>query len=173
MQYQVRATDRAGNTGAWRTGAAFHLRLASERSSAVRYAGTWTPRLSTVNLGGTSKSSRAAGATASYTFTGSQVAWIAPRGPTGGSARVSIDGRAVATVSLKSSTLLPRRAVFTYAWSSAGRHRITIRVLGTAGHPRVDVDEFAVVDDASAYPVLVGAGDIASCSSSGDSATAR
>jgi len=62
--------------------------------------------------------------------------------------------------------------MFTYAWSSAGTHRITIRVSGTAGHPRVDVDGFAVVDDASAYPVLVGAGDIASCSSSGDSATA-
>ena len=172
VQYQVRATDRAGNTGAWRTGAAFHLRLASERASGVRYTGTWTARLSSVLLGGASKSSRAAGATASYTFTGSQVAWIAPRGPTRGSARVSIDGRVVATVSLYSSALLPRRAVFTYAWSSAGRHRITIRVSGTAGHPRVDVDGFAVVDDASAYPVLVGAGDIASCTSSGDSATA-
>ena len=172
VQYQVRATDRAGNTGAWRTGAAFHLRLASERASAVRYAGPWTPRLASVLLGGASKSSRAAGSTASYSFTGSQVAWIAPRGPTRGSARISIDGRVVATVSLYSSTLLPRRAVFTYAWSSAGRHRITIRVSGTAGHPRVDVDGFAVVDDASAYPVLVGAGDIASCTSSGDSATA-
>jgi hypothetical protein len=171
VQYQVRATDRAGNTGAWRTAAAFHLRLASERASAVRYAGTWTSRLSSAFLGRTSKSSRAAGSTASYSFTGSQVAWIAPRGPTRGSARISIDGRAVATVSLHSSTLLPRRAVFTYAWSSASRHRITIRVSGTAGHPRVDVDGFAVVDDASAYPVLVGAGDIASCTSSGDSAT--
>jgi hypothetical protein len=172
VQYQVRATDRAGNIGAWRTGAAFHMRLASERSSAVRYTGTWTPRPSSVNLDGASKSSRAAGATASYTFTGSQVAWIAARGPTLGSARISIDGRVVATVSLNSSTQLPRRAMFTYAWSGAGRHRITIRVSGTAGHPRVDVDGFAVVDDASAYPVLVGAGDIASCSSSGDSATA-
>ena len=172
VQYQVRATDRAGNVGAWRTGAAFHVRLASERSPAVRYTGTWTPRLSSVHLDGGSKSAGAAGATASFTFTGSQVAWIAPRGPTLGSARISIDGRAVATVSLNSSTVLPRRVMFTYAWSSAGTHRITIRVSGTAGHPRVDVDGFAVVDDASAYPVLVGAGDIASCSSSGDSATA-
>ena len=68
--------------------------------------------------------------------------------------------------------MLPRRAVFTYAWKKVGRHRITVRVSGTAGHSRVDVDGFAVVDAASAYPVLVGAGDIASCSSKGDSATA-
>ena len=153
MQYQVRATDRAGNASAWRTGAAFYMRLVSERSSPVHYAGRWTVRLSSVHLGGATKSSRSAGSTASYSFTGSQVAWIAPRGPTRGSARVYIDGVRVATVSLKSSTSLPRRAVFTYAWDSVGRHRITIRVSGTAGHPRVDVDGFAVVDAASAYPV--------------------
>ena len=44
--------------------------------------------------------------------------------------------------------------------------------IGDAGHPRVDVDGRAVVDSANVYPVLVGAGDIASCSYTGDSATA-
>ena len=68
----------------------------------------------------------------------------------------------------EAATLLARRLVFTHAWTKVGRHRITVRVSGTG---RVDVDGFAVVDAASAYPVLVGAGDIASCSNSGDSAT--
>ncbi len=39
VQYEVRATDNAGNTGAWRTGATFYLRVPSEHSSAVRYTG--------------------------------------------------------------------------------------------------------------------------------------
>ncbi len=173
VQYEVRATDRAGNVGAWRTGSAFHLRLASESSSAVHYAGTWVRRASSTALGGVIKSSHTRGATATYSFTGNQVAWIAARGPTRGSARISVDGRTVTTVSLHSATTLPSRVAFTYAWSSVGKHRITIRVAGTSGHPSVDVDGFAVADSASAYPVLVGAGDIGSCTSSADSATGR
>ncbi len=172
VQYQVRATDAAGNAGAWRSSAAVHLRQASERSSAIRYARTWKTGVSAAYLGGALKRSRVPGATASYSFTGSQVAWIAARGPTRGSARVYVDGRSVATVKLYSRSVQTRRAVYTYSWATAGPHRITIRVSGTAGHPRVDVDGFAVVDSASAYPVLVGAGDIASCSYTGDSATA-
>jgi hypothetical protein len=32
--------------------------------------------------------------------------------------------------------------LFTRNWAVVGNHRITIRVSGTAGHPRVDVDGF-------------------------------
>lgn len=170
VQYQVRATDHAGNIGSWRTGSAFHLRLASERSSAVSYGGTWWTSLSSVHIGGATKTARTAGKTASYSFTGSQVAWIAPRGPTRGSARVYLDGTYSATVNLKTPTLLPRRLVYTHTWKAVGRHTIKIRVSGTG---RVDVDGFALVDSASAYPVLVGASDISTCANSGDSATSR
>ena len=173
VQYEVRATDRAGNVSPWRTGGGFHVRLASERAAAVDYTRKWVSGSSPAHLGGTIKSAGARGKTVTFTFTGSQVAWIAPRGATRGSARVSVDGKAVATVSTHSTTGQYRRAVFTYSWGSVGKHRITIRVLGTAGHPRVSVDGFAVVDGASAYPVLVGAGDISSCSNSGDAKTTR
>ncbi|MFL5674349.1 MAG: phosphodiester glycosidase family protein [Chloroflexota bacterium] len=173
VQYEVRATDGAGNVGPWRTGNGFHVRLASETAAAVTYGGLWSSSSSSANLGGTIKSASTAGKTATFTFTGSQIAWIAPRGPTRGSARVSVDGKAVATVSLHTTTNQTRRAVFTYSWSGTGRHRITIRVLGTAGHPRVSIDGFAIVDSASVYPVLVGAGDISSCANTGDAATTR
>ncbi len=151
VQYQVRAWDAAGNVGAWKSSSAFDLRLASERSSAIKYARTWKTSLSSSYLDGAVRQSRVTGATASYTFTGSQVAWIAALAPTRGSARVYVDGRHVATVNLYSRTLQTQRAVYTYSWATAGRHRITIRVSGTAGHPRVDVDGFAVVGSASAY----------------------
>ena len=149
VQYQVRATDHAGNIGPWRAGDAFFVRLASERSSAVHYGGTWRESLSSVHLGGATRFARTVGKTARYAFTGSQVAWIAPRGPTRGSARVYLDGTYVATVNLRSSTLVPRRLVFTYAWTKVGPHRITIRVSGTG---RVDVDGFAVLDRRARIP---------------------
>ena len=150
VQYQVRARDAAGNVSAWKSSSAFHVRLASERSSAIKYARTWKTSLSSSYLDGAVRQSRVTGATASYTFTGSQVAWIAALAPTRGSARVYVDGRHVATVSLYSRTVQTQRAVYTYSWATAGRHRITIRVSGTAGHARVDVDGFVVVDSAGA-----------------------
>jgi hypothetical protein len=162
VQYQVRARDAAGNVGAWKSSSAFQLRLVAESSSAIKYARTWKTSLSSSYLDGAVRQSRVTGATASYTFTGSQVAWIAALAPTRGSARVYLDGRHVATVNLYSRTVQTQRAVYTYSWATAGRHRITIRVSGTAGHPRVDVDGFAVVDSASTYPVLAGAAGIAS-----------
>ena len=88
-----------------------------------------------------------------------------------GSARVLVDGRSVGTVSLHATTSQPRRVVFSHAFATTGTHRVAIRVVGTAGHPRVDVDGFAVVDAASPYPVLVGAGDIGSCAFTSDTAT--
>ncbi len=171
VQYQVRATDRAGNIGAWTGSGAFHLRLATERASTVRYAGRWTTRTSAGYLGGALRYSKRAGATTSFSFTGHGVAWISSRGPTRGSARVSVDGRVVATINLNAAASTYRRVAWSMTWSKAGTHRVTIRVLGTARHPRVDVDGFAVLDSASPYPVLVGAGDIASCASTADSAT--
>ncbi len=173
IQYQVRATDQASNTSAWRSASAFHVRLHGERAPGTTYKGTWFTSSSAAYLGGAARWSRQAGATASWTFTGSQVAWVAKRGPAMGSARISIDGTAVATVSLYSATTQARRIVFTRTFSSAGTHRLTIRVLGTHGHPRINVDGFAVVDSASPYPVLVGAGDVASCSLTSDTATGR
>ncbi len=63
--------------------------------------------------------------------------------------------------------------LYSKAWSTTGRHTLEIRVSGTAGHPRVDVDAFLLIDPPTPDPVLVGAGDIASCVMTGDSATAK
>ena len=80
---------------------------------------------------------------ATFGFTGRQVAWIAVRGPTRGSARVAIDGSRVGLVRLHADTVRFRKEVFVSAWMPSGSHRISVRVSGTAGHPRVDVDGFA------------------------------
>ncbi|MFL5677760.1 MAG: phosphodiester glycosidase family protein, partial [Chloroflexota bacterium] len=60
IQYQVQATDRAANTSAWRSGAAFHVRLASERAAGTSYHGTWSTPTGTDYLGGGARSAKAA-----------------------------------------------------------------------------------------------------------------
>jgi hypothetical protein len=169
-QFRLRATDGASNTSDWQAGPVFQARLGGER--AAKYTGSWITRTGTSYLGGAERASRTAGSTATFRFTGSQIAWIAPMNRTSGSARVSVDGKVVATVSLRSSTTKAHRLVFTRTWASVGRHTISIRVAGTSGHPWVGVDGFASLDVASFDPVLAGAGDIASCSDAADSATA-
>ena len=144
--YRVRAVDRAGNASPWRSTGAFGIREASER--AASFTGRWLWQTGSAFLGRADRTSKTDGSTATYTFTGSQVAWIAPKGPTRGSARIYIDGVSVAAVSLWSATTQPRRVVYTRAWPSVARHKITIRVSGTARHPWVDIDGFATITPA-------------------------
>ena len=84
----------------------------------------------------------ATGASATFSFTGSSVAWVSHLGPDRGSANVYVDGVFKQTVSLTSATYQPKRIVYALAWTSNAAHTIKIVVVGTAGHPRVDVDAF-------------------------------
>ena len=147
VEYQVRAVDRAGNASPWRSTGAFGIGGASERSAS--YTGRWQWQTGRSFLGRADRTSKKDGSTASYTFTGSQIAWVATKGPTSGSARVYIDGVSVAAISLWSATTQTRRVVYIGAWPSVGRHKITIRVTGTARHPWVDIDGFATITTAN------------------------
>jgi hypothetical protein len=42
------------------------------------------------------------------------------------------------------SATASRRILFRYGWPRAGQHTIRIMNLATAGHPRIDLDGFAV-----------------------------
>lgn len=141
-RYRVRATDGAGNVSAYAYGPSFVPRLVQQSSSAVRYGGTWKTASATSYSGGSVKYAKSAGAWASYTFTGASVGWVAEKGPTRGSAKVYIDGAYKTTISLYASSYQARQIVYTFSWTSNGTHMIKIVVVGTAGHPRVDVDAF-------------------------------
>ena len=143
---RVRAVDRAGNSGAWSASRSFGVTARQESSSAVRWAGTWRRRVDDRFWGRTLRSSGTAGATATTTFTGRAVAWVADVGPGRGSARVYVDGKAVATISLTRPAFAARRIAWTRHWASTGTHTVRVRVLGTpAGNPRVDVDGFEIL----------------------------
>jgi hypothetical protein len=78
-------------------------------------------------------------------FTGNRVGWYAKTGPTYGQARVYINGVLVKTVNLNSATDQTRRLVFSKSFGSIATRSIKIVVVGTAGHPKVVVDQLFVL----------------------------
>lgn len=112
----------------------------------MRYAGTWHRVVANSASGGslhyaTARGATARGATASLTFYGRAVAFVAPTSRTRGSAKVYLDGTYVTTISLYGPAMT-RQVVYARRFAALGTHTIKVRVVGTAGHPRVDVDAF-------------------------------
>jgi len=125
-------------------GATTPLRRYSEKSASIVYSGTWRSASHWAYAGDAVRYSTAAGAKASFGFTGTKVIWYGPVGPTRGKARVFIDGTLVKVVDLYRSSFTARKAVFSRSWATAGKHTLVIEVVGTAGHPYVAIDELAV-----------------------------
>lgn len=141
---RVRAIDGAGNVGAWTYGSAFKLSGYQESSRAIRWTGTWRTGTSPSYWGGRDRYATAAGARAGLTFTGRSFAWVGSVGPSRGWARVYVNGTLVRSVNLYAPTNVNRRILFATSWSVARSRTITIRISGTAGHPRGDIDALVV-----------------------------
>ncbi len=119
-------------------------RMYSERSSAIRYRGSWGDAAQAGYIGGGVAWSKTPGSSATLTFTGSSVSWLGPEGPTRGLALVLLDGRAVARVNLWRPSFVARAVLFQRTFRTAGRHTLTIQVLATPSHPYVAIDGFSV-----------------------------
>jgi hypothetical protein len=141
--FRVRGIDRAGNVGAWRTASSVKLSV-FQSASTVRYQGTWHTTRSASYLKGSAEYATVAGARATLTFKGRSVAWVARTGKTEGWATVYIDGVRAARVNLGAASTHYRVVVFSRTWSSVKTHTISIRVEGTRGHPRIDLDGLVV-----------------------------
>ena len=140
----ILATDMAGNLSAASAGSLQPV-LYSERTSLATYLGTWTSASSTVSLGGTTKTSSKVGASMTFKVTGRALAWVAPKGPRMGRAKVYVDGIYRGTVNLYAATTSSRQVVFQYAWATGGSHTLKLVLAGPTTHPRVDVDGLIVV----------------------------
>lgn len=145
-RFRVKATDGAGNSSAWTYGIAFKVISRQENSTAIRYTGTWVRQSLSSASGGYTKYSRSTGAKARLTFTGRGVALVAPKGPSRGYAQVYINGTRVASVNLYSGTTTARRIVFSRTFTTRASRTVEIRVVGTSGRPRVDVDAFVTFE---------------------------
>jgi hypothetical protein len=169
----VEAVDGSGNVSAMAAGGPVGQRVVQETDPAVAFSGTWTKASGSGYYGGATRSATTSGPRAKVTFSGSDIAWVSTIGPDRGAARVYLDGKYVETVNLNAATAASRRVVYRAGWPAVGSHTLEVRPSGTVGHARVDVDAFLVEAGASADPVLAGAGEIASCSSPADEATAK
>jgi hypothetical protein len=141
-RFRVHATDGINTTSSYVYGAPFKPIVSDNSSSLITYTGAWPTGTFSSYYGGTDRYSTSTGASATYSFTGSSVAWIAYKSTSRGSARVYVDGVLKATVSLYSTTSTAKAQVYAFNWAKSGAHTIKIVVVGTAGHPRVDIDAF-------------------------------
>jgi chitodextrinase len=144
-RFRARATDSVGNRSSWVAGPTMSLIARQEGSSTIAYGGSWTSATASSAYGGALKYATRSTATATLTFTGRSVAWIAKRSTTRGVADVYVDGVLAATIDLYSASSQPRMIVFTRSWGSSAAHTLQVRVKATSLRPRVDVDAFLVI----------------------------
>jgi subtilisin len=144
-ELRVRAKDAAGNWSPWAVLRDVSTGVAQETSGSIDRTGSWRSVSNSSYSRGTAIYARAAGATLTRTFTGRAVAWVSAVGPTRGSARVYVDGSLFTTVSQYRADSGYRKVVFQRRWASSGSHTVRIEVVGTSGHPRVDLDALVVI----------------------------
>jgi len=143
-KFEVRAVDNAGNASGFSAGSKFNLTAYQETSRAITYTTGWKRQAVTGAYGGSVDFATASGKKATFRFTGKQVAWVSTIASNRGSAAASLDGGAATTVNTHGTATHPAMVVFT-ATKTAGSHSLVVKVLGTAGHARVDVDVFLVI----------------------------
>jgi hypothetical protein len=144
-QIAVAAQDRAGNWSGYRYSPVFRAGVFQENSTYVKYTSGWLRAAYASGSGGYVAVSGVTNASAQFTFTGSSVAWIGTKATTRGKAYIYLDGVFKTTVDLYSATTIPRAAVASYYWPTAGTHTIKVVVVGTATRPKVDIDAFTLL----------------------------
>ena len=145
FRYRISAIDAVGNVGAPTYGPTYHPTLYQQTSGTV-YTGTWGTGTGSGYSGGSVRYASTAGRYATFTTTTARsIAIVTTKASSRGSFKVYVDNVYKGTISTYSTTTKYRQLVFQYAWTTPGTHKIKIYVVGTSGHPRVDVDGFVVL----------------------------
>ena len=135
LRFQMTPRDCPGNIGAAAEGPGFSTHAAPE--TGARYAGGWQTGNSATARGGHTRYSSNPKATATFSFTGREIALFAPKSARRGAARISVDGHYVATISEYAKTTTPRVVVFRHIVREdrgAPDHDPPGRHSGTAAH---------------------------------------
>ena len=145
-RFRLAATDVSGNSSAFVTTTAGKLARIQESAAALKYSGSWKSASLRGAVGGKVSRSTATGSV-TYTFKGSQIAFVSALGNDRGVAELWLDGAHVAIVDLYAPALRTAGVV----WSSRvapGTHRLEVRAtngLNSASTgSRIDVDAFLV-----------------------------
>ena len=150
-QFQVRAQDQIGNWSSWRSGARFQVDAYQESDAAISYVDLWSTQTQSAAYRDALKLAKGLGTEkATFVFTGSEVAWVAPKNDNRGQADVYLDGTKVAMVNLYSVSDEARTVVFSkVGLDPSVTHTLEVRVLGAKNaaskNRRVAVDAFVVL----------------------------
>jgi hypothetical protein len=147
FRFKMTATDNAGNTSAGKLSVIYKLSKFQEDSAAIAYSTGWTRQTLSGANGGSVDYATVAGKTATLTFTGIQVAWMSTEGSSRGSASVKLDSGTANTINTHATSTEAAHIVDVVTTSSGGAHKLVVKVLGTSGHPRIDIDAFVVLSD--------------------------
>ncbi len=150
VQLRLAAQDTAGNWSGWASPASspLTLNLVQEKPTAnLVYDGRFRKRHFAGASGGSVRATGHVGRTATFTFSGSSVAFVSTLSPTRGIATVQIDGGAPQTIDLYHAATFQMAHV---AWASGpladGPHTVVVTVTGThnpaSKRNRVDIDAF-------------------------------
>ena len=169
-EFRVAPVDAAGERGAWSVTPRLRARHAMEVEPIGSFAGTWQRKTGAAWLEGSSRIAKSPDASARFQVRALGVAWVATKGPDRGRPVIAVDGTTLGTVDLRAAAVTYRRVVWARTWATAETRTIEVRAGG--GATPMDVDGLLILEQPTRDPVLVGAGDIASCTSSGDEATA-
>ena len=104
------------------------------------YSAGWTHSSCLCFAGGTDSHAATAGASVSFTYKGEIFGLMLETGPTRGSAKIYQDGVLAATVNTYAAANTGPRIMWANWFASSATHTIKVVIVGTAGHPRVDVD---------------------------------
>ena len=148
--YRFRVRGIASIPGPWREGPSQRPVGYSEASAKIAYGRTWSLGSRSEYWGGHTRFARASGATATLGFTGREAAIVVAVGPTRGSFDVIVDGVYRKTIKTYRTTAAFKQVLYVVQWPADGPHTVRIKVKGTAGHPRVDLDGFMALEPAPA-----------------------
>ncbi len=134
-----------------------------ETSGAWSFGNGWSHVADVNASGGWDEQTTSATSAAELDFTGPDVVWTGPKGPSGAQASVSIDGASFGTVDTYAAFSTARQVLFSVGGLSSGSHALTI---AWSGNSHGSILAYVVVDtgqatSANADPVIVAAGDIA------------
>ncbi len=141
--FRIEGIDAVGNHSLDSTGATFTPLAYSNPTLSV--TGPWSTWSSGSYFGGTSRWSSAKGATATVSFTGRAFALETYTGPARGSVQIYVDSKYAGTVSTYSTTNKGYQLVFARSWATSGSHKVRFVIVGTPGHPHVDIDGLIVL----------------------------
>ena len=144
-RFRLRAQDRAGHYSASVDGPIVKATLFQDGTASAKYAGRWSVVASSVASNGRLHRSTRGGAVVTFTKTARAISVVGRQGPTNGRARVYVDGVYRTTINLFRRSSRSKVVVFNASWPATGAHTVKVVVVGTAGHPGVEVDAFAIL----------------------------